>query len=49
VNLEPEWRFGRPVAVNVDAEDRIFVLESARGRIQVYSKEKDFEEAPLNL
>jgi hypothetical protein len=37
------------VAFNVDAEDRIFVLESARGRIQVYTKEKDFEEAPLNL
>jgi DNA-binding beta-propeller fold protein YncE len=49
VNLEPEWRFARPVAVNVDAEDRVFVLESARGRIQVYTKEKDFEEAPLNL
>ena len=30
VNLEPEWRFRRPVAVNVDAHDRIFVLESAR-------------------
>lgn len=49
VNLEPEWSFGRPVAVNVDAEDRIFVLESARGRIQIYNKEKDFEDAPLNL
>ncbi len=49
VNLEPEWGFARPVAVNVDAEDRVFVLESARGRIQVYNKEKDFEEAPLNL
>lgn len=49
VNLEPEWRFHRPVAVNVDADDRVFVLESSRGRIQVYSKEKDFEEAPLNL
>jgi DNA-binding beta-propeller fold protein YncE len=49
VNLEPEWRFHRPVAVNVDAEDRIFVLESSRSRIQVYDKVKDFEEAPLNL
>ncbi len=49
VNLEVEWRFARPVAVNIDAEDRIFVLESARGRIQVYNKEKDYEEAPLNL
>jgi len=49
VNLEPEWSFDRPVAVNIDAEDRIFVLEPARGRIQVYDKVKDFEEAPLNL
>jgi tripartite motif-containing protein 71 len=49
VNLEPEWRFRRPVAVNVDAEGRILVLESARHRIQVYQKEKDFVEAPLNL
>jgi DNA-binding beta-propeller fold protein YncE len=49
VNLEPEWRFRRPVAVNVDAEGRIFVLEAARHRIQVYNKVKEFEDAALNL
>jgi hypothetical protein len=49
VNLEPEWRFRRSVAVNVDAEGRIFVLESARHRFQVYKKLKDFEDASLNL
>jgi len=49
VNLEPEWRFRRPVAVNVDAAGRIFVLEATRHRIQVYNKVKDFEEASLNL
>ena len=48
VNLEPEWRFRRPVAVNVDAEGRIFVLETARHCRQVYDKVKDFEDAPLN-
>lgn len=48
-NLEPEWRFRRPVAVNVDSEGRIFVLEAARHRIQIYQKETDFTEAPLNL
>ena len=48
-NLEPEWRFRRPVAVNIDAEDRIFVLESARHRLQVYNKEKEYEEHALNL
>ena len=49
VDLEPEWRFRRPVAVNVDDQDRIFVLEAARHRIQVYNKEKEYEEAPINL
>jgi DNA-binding beta-propeller fold protein YncE len=49
VNLEPEWRFRRPVAVNVDAQDRIFVLESARHRLQVYDKEKDSGDVSLNL
>ena len=49
VDLEPEWRFRRPVAVRVDENDRIFVLESNRHRIQVYDKVKDYEEHPLNL
>ena len=49
VNLEPEWRFRRPVAVNVDDQDRIFVLESYRNRFQVYNKEKEYEEHALNL
>ena len=49
VNLEPEWRFGRPIAVRVDEQDRIVVLESWRGRIQVYDKDKDYEDFPLSL
>lgn len=49
VNLEPEWRFRRPVAVNIDADGKIFVLESIRHRFQVYQKEKEYEEAALNL
>ena len=49
VNLEPEWRFRRPVAVQIDEQDRIFVLEAARHRIQIYDKVKDYEEHPLNL
>ena len=48
-NMEPEWRFRRPVAVNVDANYRIIVFESARHRIQVYNKLKDYEEHSLNL
>ncbi|MEC8856296.1 MAG: NHL repeat-containing protein, partial [Chloroflexota bacterium] len=48
-DMEQEWRFRRPVAVNVDAEDRIVVLESARHRLQIYNKLKDYEEHSLNL
>ena len=48
-NMEPEWRFRRPVAVKIDADDRLFVLEAARHRIQVYNKEKEYEEHPINL
>ena len=48
-NMEPEWRFRRPVAVNVDAENRIYISEATRHRFQIYVKEKDFEEHPLNL
>jgi DNA-binding beta-propeller fold protein YncE len=49
VDLEPEWRFRRPVAVNVDADDRIIVLESYRHRLQIYNKLKDYEEHSINL
>ena len=48
-DMEPEWRFRRPVAVNVDANDRIIVLESYRHRLQIYNKIKDYEEHSLNL
>ena len=48
-DLEPEWRFRRPVAVNVDADDRIIVLESYRHRLQIYNKLKDYEEHSLTL
>ena len=48
-NMEPEWRFRRPVAVNVDENNSIFVLETARHRLQVYDKLQDYEEHSLNL
>ena len=48
-DLEPEWRFRRPVAVNVDADDRIIVLESYHHRLQIYNKLKDYEEPSINL
>ena len=49
VDLEPEWRFRRPVAVRVDENDSIYVLEAARHRMQIYDKVRDYEEHPLNL
>ena len=48
-NMEVEWRFNRPIAVNLDASDRIYVAEAVRHRIQVYSKERDYAEAAINL
>ncbi len=36
--LEREKLFRFPVAVDVDAEGRVFVVESGRQRIQVYTK-----------
>ena len=49
VNLEEEWRFKRPVAVKVGANDQIFVLETWRCRLQVYDKTKEYQEHALNL
>ena len=49
VDLTPEQWFRRPVAVKVDEEGRIMVLEANRGRIQIYVKEREFVDAALNL
>ena len=49
VDLSPEYLFRRPVAVNVDDEGRIMVLETNSGRMQIYVKEQDFVDAPVNL
>ena len=48
-NMEVEWRFNRPIAVKVDAQDRLFVAEAVRHRIQIYTKERNYAEAALNL
>ena len=49
VDLTPERRFRRPVAVNVNDDGRIMVLESQRHRIQIYVKERNFVDAQFNL
>lgn len=48
-NMEVEWRFNRPVSVKLDAADRLFVAETVRHRIQIYTKERNYAEAALNL
>ena len=48
-DLTAEWRLERPVAVNVDDQGRIMVLETIRGRIQIYVKERNFVDAQFNL
>ena len=37
--LESERKFWRPSSVKIDSEDRIFVADTNRHRIQVYRKE----------
>jgi hypothetical protein len=37
--LEREKQFWGPTAVEVDAENRIFVSEAVRSRVQVYLKQ----------
>ena len=48
-NMEVEWRFNRPIAVNVSEDGKIYVVEAVRHRIQVYTKEVEYIEAALNL
>ena len=48
-DLTQERLFMRPVAVNVDSEGRIMVLESIRHRIQIYAKEQGWVDAQFNL
>ncbi len=49
VDLSPEYLFRRPVAVNVDDDGHIMVLETNSGRMQIYVKEQEFVDAPVNL
>jgi hypothetical protein len=37
-----EKQFWSPMAVEVDAEDRLFVAETVRSRVQVYQKQTPF-------
>ena len=48
-NMEVEWRFNRPIAVKLDSEDRLYIAEAVRHRIQIYTKERNYAEAAINL
>ena len=45
----PMGRFNRPVAVEVDAQGRLYVVDSRRGRVQIYVKDPAYEDVRLNL
>ena len=47
--LEREQLFWAPVAVEVDDDDRIFVVESSRSRVQIYQKQAPYFFEPGRL
>ncbi len=49
-SLEQEWRFSYPTGVAFDdAEDRLFVSDCCRSRLQIYVKDKDYVDPQFNL
>ena len=49
-SYEPEWRFAMPTGVAFDAaRGRLLVADTQRGRVQIYSKVKDYLEPQFNL
>ncbi len=48
--LEPEWRFCYPTSVVYDRDhDWLIVADTMRGRLQIYSKDKNYSEPQYNL
>jgi NHL repeat-containing protein len=49
-NLEPQWRFCFPTAVDFNpATNEIIVADSQRNRLQVYKKVRDYVDFQANL
>lgn len=48
-DLRPKGRFDRPRGIAIDEQDRIFITDNNRGRIQVYAKQKGYVEPQVNL
>lgn len=49
VDLEPEWRLRRPVAVNVGDDYKILIVEARHHRIQIYQKDPNYQDVLLTL
>ena len=41
-------KFDRPTGIAIDGEDRAYITDSRRGRIQVYAKDRDYIDAPAD-
>ena len=48
-DITPMYRFHRPTGIDIDADDRIAVSDTNRGRLQIYVRERDYAEAQFNL
>ena len=48
-DLRPKARFDRPRGIAIDGQDRIFITDNNRGRVQVYAKLKGYMEPQVNL
>jgi hypothetical protein len=48
-DLTQMGRFDRPVALQVDDRDRLFVVDSRRGRVQIYAKDRAYEDVRQNI
>ena len=48
-DITEEWRFNRPTAITIDSRNRIMIAESQRMRIQIYRKERNWEDPQFNL
>lgn len=48
-DFTPMGKFNRPVAIEIDDQDRLFVVDSRPGRVQIYSKDPHYEQIPLTF
>ena len=49
VDLSPEWRFRRPSSINIGDDYKILIAEAQHMRVQVYQKDRNYQEAQFTL